>query len=183
MQTHEASDGRNETVVEFCFDPLYKPMNNCYSTTYPNGSPLHAFRAGFREGVKMCLDRGRKVSIQEFDRMQSYKNIEYLNIWHSIGADVEYGSWAVYGARLGTHMVMLNTAWNYTEVQDFDALNALYQKLNNQSFQSRREHYLQISVELRDKLKLPVVDMNAAQSAFWKKYYTQLHRNKHIMDS
>ena len=38
MQTHEASDGTTETQVEFCFDPLYWAMHDCYSTTYPNAS-------------------------------------------------------------------------------------------------------------------------------------------------
>jgi hypothetical protein len=53
MRTHEATDGRTETEIEFCFDPLYWAMHDCYSTTYPNGSAFHAWRAGFREGVKM----------------------------------------------------------------------------------------------------------------------------------
>jgi hypothetical protein len=32
MRTHENTDGRDETQVEFCFDPLYWPMHDCYST-------------------------------------------------------------------------------------------------------------------------------------------------------
>lgn len=183
MQTHEASDGRNETVVEFCFDPLYLPLNNCYSTTFPNGSPLHAFRAGFREGVKMTLARGRRVGIGEFKRMQDHKNIEYLNIWHSIGADVEHGNWAIYGARLGTYMTLLMPDWDYKEVQNFDALNRIFEQQNKKSFAERRAHYHLISEELRSQLGMPVVDMNAQQSAFWKRYYVQLYRNKQIMDS
>ena len=66
MRTHEATDGTAETQVEFCFDPLYWPMHDCYSNTYPNGSAFHAWRAGFREGVKMCLQRGRKPTVEEF---------------------------------------------------------------------------------------------------------------------
>ena len=183
MRTHEASDGRNETLVEFCFDPLYLPLHNCYSTTYPNGSPLHAWRAGFREGVKMCLDRGRKTSIEEFKEMATWTNIEYLNIWHTIGADVEHGSWTTYGARLGTYMCMLDPDWDYTRVQNFDELVKIFNKYNAMTWQARREHYNQISQEIQLKLGLPCIDMNAEQSAFWKKYYTKLHRNKDIMDS
>ena len=48
MRTHEASDGRAETLVEFCFDPRYFQMNDCYSTSYINGTPFQAWRAGFR---------------------------------------------------------------------------------------------------------------------------------------
>jgi len=182
MRTHESSDGRNETVVEFCFDPLYKPLGNCYSTTYPNGSPLHAFRAGFREGVKMTLSRGRRVGIPEFKTMTMHKNIEYLNIWHSIGADVEHGAWAIYGARLGTYMVMLKPDWDYKEVQDFDALNRIFAEHNAKSFAERKVFYHEMSHALRTQLNMPVIDMNAQQSEFWKRYYVQLHRNKNIMD-
>ena len=68
MQTHEASNGSVETQVEFCFDPFYWAMHDCYSTTYPNGSAYQAWRAGFREGVKMCLNHqlvsSRVVCIQ-----------------------------------------------------------------------------------------------------------------------
>lgn len=183
MQTHEASNGSDETAVEFCFHPDYIPMHNCYSTTYPNGSPLQAFRAGFREGVKMCLDRGRKVSIREFKAMSSWQNIEWLNIWHSIGADVENGRWAIYGARLGTYKLMLDPNWNYTEVQDFVLLNNIFGVINTQSKDLMERHYKYISEELRNKLDLPVVDMGPTQSEFWKKYYTRLHKNKDIMTS
>lgn len=182
MKTHEASDGRDETLVEFCFDPFYIPLHNSYSTTYPNGSPLHAWRAGFREGVKMCLDRGRKVDLDEFKAMATWKNIEHLNIWHSIGADAEHGNWATYGARLGTYMCMIDANWDYTNVQNFDALAKIFASCESLGINGRREHYIKISQEIRSKLGLPCIDMNAEQSAFWKKYYAKLHGNKGIMD-
>jgi len=183
MRTHEATDGRTETVVEFCFDPEYIPLHNCYSTTYPNGSALHAWRAGFREGVKMCLDRGRKTSIEEFKAMSTWRNIEYLNIWHSIGTDVEHGGWCTYGARMGTYMLMLDPTWDYTQVQSFDALGQIFEQVNSQTPQQRRDHYLFISAEIKNKLGLPVIHMGPEQSEFWKRYYTKLHRNKGIMDT
>lgn len=182
MHTHEASDGRNETLVEFCFDPLYVAMHNSYSTTYPNGSPMHAWRAGFREGVKMCLDRGRKPTVDRFISMSHWKNIEYLNIWHSIGADVDNGSWAVYGARMGTYMTMIDTDWDYTEVQNFDKLNTIFNSIDTLSKEQQDEYFTKITKEIRDKLKLPCIDMGAEQSAFWKKYYTKLHYNKGLME-
>ena len=106
MKTHENTDGRDETVVEFCFDPLYWAMHDCYSTTYPNGSAFQAWRAGFREGVKMCLDRGRKPSVAEFKDLVHHRNLDHLTIWHNVGADVEYGLWAIAGARQGTYMTI-----------------------------------------------------------------------------
>ena len=183
MRTHEASDGRLETLVEFCFDPLYWAMHNCYSDTYPNESSLQAFRSGFREGVKMCLDRGRKVAMDDFKKMLSHHNIEILNIWHSIGFDVKNGSWAVYGARVGTYMCMLDPVWNYVEVHNFDSVNAIFQKINSMNPQMQQEYYKKITDEIRSNLQLPCIDMTAEQSAFWKKYYTKLHSNRGIMDT
>ena len=92
MQTHENSPGDDATDVEFCFDPLYWPMHDCYSTTHPNGSAYHAWRAGFREGVKMCLDRGRKPSVTEFQKRVHARNLNNLTIWHNVGRDAEYGA-------------------------------------------------------------------------------------------
>ena len=36
MRTHEATDGKAENDVEFCFYPNYWAMHDCYSTTYPD---------------------------------------------------------------------------------------------------------------------------------------------------
>ena len=84
MKTHENSNGSDATNVEFCFDPLYWPMNDCYSTTYPNATPFQAWRAGFREGVKMCLDRGRKPSLDEFKTSVHHRNLDNLTIWQTV---------------------------------------------------------------------------------------------------
>jgi len=183
MRTHENSDGSNETLVEFCFDSKYIPLWNCYSTTYPDQNPFQAWRAGFREGVKMCLDRGRRVTVPEFANMRNYQNLEYLNIWHTVGNDVAHGSWATYGARYGTYKVMLDQNWDYTQVQDFAALEEIFKTDISSQFEKRRAHYHYITGEIKNKLKIPVVEMGAEQSAFFKKFYSKIHRNKDIMAS
>jgi hypothetical protein len=104
MRTHENTDGRDETVVEFCFDPLYWAMHDCYSTTYPNQSPFHAWRAGFREGVKMCLNQGSKPTIQDFKQRVHQRNLDNLTIWHNVGADVENGMWCIAGSQVWAHI-------------------------------------------------------------------------------
>ena len=176
MQTHEHSDGRAETQVEFCFDPLYWPMHDCFSTTYPNGSPFHAWRAGFREGVKMCLNRGAKPTTAEFqDRVHS-KNLDNLTIWHNVGADVEYGEWAIAGARQGTYMTML-TAWDYRQVQDFAALEELWHTVENDS---PRLLANRLATELNTQLDLPMLIMEAEHSAFFKKHYRSNWHNRGV---
>jgi hypothetical protein len=169
MQTHESSDGSDETCVEFCFNPLYWPMHDCYSTTYPNGSAFHAWRAGFREGVKMCLDRGTKPSVLEFKDSVHKRNMDNLSIWHNVGADVEWGEQALYGSRLGTYMTML-TDWDYTEVQWFNNLKGIY----DDRFSLYTEN---VNEDLKTQLDLPIVDYTPDQSKFFKQHYMSNWRN------
>jgi hypothetical protein len=176
MQTHEATDGRDETQVEFCFDPLYWPMHDCYSKTYPNGDPFHAWRAGFREGVKMCLHRGRKPTIEEF-KNQVLRNLDNLTIWHNVGSDVEHGEWAIAGARQGTYMTML-TNWDHTQVQDFDALAKLWDTVKDSQ---PRILANQLGPELGTQLDLPMAILESEQSAFFKHHYRSNWHNQGIM--
>jgi hypothetical protein len=177
MQTHEATDGRTETQVEFCFDPLYWPMYDCYSTTYPNGSAFQAWRAGFREGVKMCLDRGRKPTTAEFADQVHQRNLDHLTIWHNVGTDVEYGEWAIAGARQGTYMTML-TNWDHQQVQDFDVLAELWESVKDGQ---PRLVSNRLAEELHTQLGLPMSILEAEQSAFFKQHYRSNWHNQGIM--
>lgn len=177
MRTHENTDGSVETQVEFCFDPLYWAMHDCYSTTYPNGSAFHAWRAGFREGVKMCLNRGAKPSVAEFQIRVHSKNLDNLTIWHNVGADVDYGEWAIAGSRMGTYMTML-TQWDHTQVQDFDALEKLWATVENEQ---PRLVANRVATELNTQLDLPMIILESEQSAFFKQHYRSNWHNQGIM--
>lgn len=177
MRTHENTDGRDETQVEFCFDPLYWPMHDCYSTTYPNGDAFHAWRAGFREGVKMCLNRGARPTVSEFQDQVHQRNLDHLTIWHNIGSDVDHGRWAMAGARQGTYMTML-TNWDYRAVQDFDALADLWTTVEKSD---PRVLAGQVGIELHNQLDLPVAMFEAEQSEFFKRHYRSNWCNQNIM--
>ena len=178
MKTHENSNGADDTAVEFCFDPKYIPMHNCYSTTHPNGSPFQAWRAGFREGVKMCLNRGTRPTLKEFEEKVHARNYDHLCIWQSVGADVENGEWAIYGARLGTYMTMLDSYWDYRDVQDFDKLSELWSRHRNIDVSTASGH---IKNELTRRLGLPITELNAEQSKFFKHHYLAGHKNSDSM--
>ena len=170
MKTHELSDGSNSTTVDFCMDSsdnLYWALWNCYSTTYPNYTPFQAWRAGFREGVKMVLDRGAKPSIDDFRERVAGRNLNNLTIWHNVGADVENGIWAIYGARLGTYMTML-TDWDYRDVADFDNFPVLWEQYKNNNPALSLGF---IGEELDSKLGLPMCTLSPEQSIFFKRHY------------
>jgi hypothetical protein len=177
MRTHENTDGRDETVVEFCFDPKYISMHDCYSTTYPNGSPFQAWRAGFREGVKMCLNRGVKPTVAEFKDRVHARNLDHLTIWHNVGADANQGGWAIAGARQGTYKAML-TDWDYTKVQSFDALAELWE--TNKSCDPA-EIIQSYQDALYTQLDLPMCMLNNQQSKFFKHHYRSNWHNQGIM--
>ena len=177
MKTHENTDGRDETVVEFCFDPAYWPMHDCYSVTYPNGSPKHAWRAGYREGVKMCLDKGRKPSLSEFRDRVHGRNLDHLSIWHNVGVDVDQGAWAIAGARMGTYRTML-TDWDYQEVQSFDALEAIW---NSVVSRDPAEIIMSYQDALHTQLDLPMCMLNNRQSEFFKHHYRANWHNQGVM--
>ena len=177
MQTHESSPGDDATDVEFCFDPRYWPMYNCYSTTYPNGSAFQAWRAGFREGVKMCLDRGRKPTLEEFTDRVHKRNLDHLTIWHNVGTDVEYGEWAIAGARQGTYMTML-TNWDHKQVQWFDTLAELWETVKDSQ---PRLLSNRLAEHLHTQLGLPMAILEADQSAFFKQHYRSNWHNRGVM--
>mgnify|MGYP003343292666 CR=1 FL=1 len=176
MQTHEAQTSGDVTrIADFCLDSqdnLYWAMYDCYSTTYPNATPFQAFRAGFREGVKMCLLGGRKPTVEEFKQIPS-RNLDNLTVWHNVGADVQYGLWAIYGARLGTYMTML-TDWDAKNVQWFDNFEKLWLHEQNVSPQDGAD---EIGDHLKYKLGLPICTLSPEQSIFFKRHYNSDKHN------
>ena len=177
MKTHEnQKDGDISRVADFCLDSkdnLYWAMYDCYSTTYPNHTPFQAWRAGFREGVKMVLDKGARPDIDEFKERVANRNLNNLTIWHNVGADVENGHWAMYGARLGTYMTML-TEWDHTNVQWFDNYTVLWEEHVNRD--PEREATL-LGEVLNNKLGLPMCTLDSEQSKFFKRHYNSDKRN------
>lgn len=178
MRTHEATDGTAETEVEFCFDPLYWPMYDCYSTTYPNGSAFHAWRAGFREGVKMCLNRGARPTITEFKDRVHQRNLDHLTIWHNVGRDVENGIWAIAGARMGTYMTMITPQWDHRAVQDFAELERLWDTVKDSMPEILAGR---VAEDLATQLDLPMITMLDNESQFFKQHYRSNWHNRGVM--
>jgi hypothetical protein len=177
MRTHEATDGTEETEVEFCFDPQYWAMHDCYSITYPNGSDFHAWRAGFREGVKMCLNRGTKPTLAEFRQQVHQRNLDHLTIWHNVGRDAEHGIWSMAGSRMGTYMTML-TAWDHRLVQDFSVLQELWLTVKDHDPETVAGR---VAEDLVTQLDLPINMIGAKESKFFKHHYRSNWHNLGVM--
>ena len=162
MQTHENTNGIAQTVVDFCFDNDYWAMHDVWSITIPSATAYQAWRAGFREGVKLCLDEGKRVDPIDFDTDTWIGNRKNLNIWCSIGNDVQNGIDAIQGARYGAWKVMFDDDWDYTEVRDFNKLKELYVHRDA----SNDSGYKQV---LNQRLGMSIIDLTPEQSAWFKK--------------
>lgn len=173
MRTHENADPNNvHAQVDFCWNTEYIQMNGCFSDIYNNASPKQAWRAGFREGVKMALDRGIKPSIDDFKK-NHWKNLHRLYIWLMVGADVENGMWAIYGSRLGLYKTML-TDWDHVWVRDFEYLNDFWEHVESQVNENTLlEETEKLGELLKLEMDLPIskTPFNAEQSMFFKTVY------------
>jgi hypothetical protein len=132
MKSHEASDN-DRGQVDFCWEDGYQQFPECFSDTVITGSPFQAWRAGFREGVKMTLHDGVRVPPLEIKERVWWHNIHRLRMWSTVGAHEENGIYAVLGARMGTWMTNC-TDWNYVDVRDFELLKTIYEEKVNHAF-------------------------------------------------
>jgi hypothetical protein len=177
MRTHEASDGSAENDVEFCFYPNYYAMHDCYSTTYPNATPFQAWRAGFREGVKMCLNKGTRPTLADFQARVHQRNLDHLTVWHNVGRDVDNGIWSIAGSRMGTYMTML-TDWDYRLVQDFTALEDLWNTVKDSDPELLAGR---VAEDLVTQLDLPINRLDEQESKFFKHHYRSNWHNLGVM--
>jgi hypothetical protein len=191
MRTHEAADPNNKQAqVEFCWDARYIQIDKCFSVIHNNATPHQAWRAGFREGVKMCLNVGTKPASSEDFFKNHWLNLHRAYIWMNVGADVKNGLWAIYGAREGLHKTMC-TDWDYVQVRDFKYLNSLwdneYSKITEDML---RYEIMGLGETLIHELDLPigVTPLDEQQSKFFKTVYQSPARrinlrNQHVIDT
>ena len=139
MKSHEASDN-DRAQVDFCWEDGYKQFAECYSETVITGSPFQAWRAGFREGVKMTLLDGVRIPADEIKERIWWHNLHRLKIWSTVGAHEENGLYAVHGARLGQWMTNC-IDWNYVDVRDFEILKNIYnENVNHNTLEDDIQH-------------------------------------------
>lgn len=109
MNTHENSD--DKLSIDFNIEN-YLELNHAASKLNINYTPRQAWRAGFREGVKLSL------------ALHDWRNYDRLWRWMHVGVDAMNGLWAIHGARLGYYLTLTN--WDVKKVCDFDYLNNMF---------------------------------------------------------
>lgn len=184
MKTHEAAD-TDRAQVDFCWEGNYYHLNKCFCKTVINSTPEQAWRAGFREGVKMTLDRGIKVDAHAVNT-NHWKNLDRLYIWQMVGADVDNGLWAILGARQGSYLTNL-TDFDWIQIRDSDYLRNYFKTevsatITNDNIMTKIIEYGQLLVE---QLHFPIdaQPLSELQSRFHKTVYRNPERTiKGFMD-
>lgn len=126
MQTHEAVGGQGIAGTDFCWAVDYILMPGCWSQSRINHTQQQAWRAGFREAVKMSLVDGAWIQDPyQWREHIARVNLRRLETWLQVGRDVDNGVWAILGARQGLARVMLE-GWDPSGVQDFDVLDSIW---------------------------------------------------------
>jgi hypothetical protein len=169
MRTHEAAES-DRAQVDFCWENGYRNFPKTFSDSVITGSPFQAWRAGFREGVKMTLKDGIKVPPQEIKEQIWWHNIHRLRMWSTVGSHEENGKYAVLGARMGTWMTNC-TDWNYVDVRDFEILRNIYEQNINHS--TVEQDAQDLAIKIKHQLGLDWPWLNAQQSKYTLDLYDE----------
>lgn len=181
MKCHEDSIDE-QSAVDFCFALNYFQMPEILSVSHVNQTGFQAFRAGFREGVKMALNKGLKVQGTGDELAANLaklhpSNLERLKIWSSVGSDVPNGLWAIYGCRLGCREFYLNNV-PLENIRDYDWFNSYWNEnilIERSQFPSDDAYLLgqirKLGDELNSVLKLGVTLLAPEESKFFKSVY------------
>ena len=166
MKTHENSEGDDQSLIEFCFHDQYVAVQECFSTSVINTTDKQAWMAGFREGVKMSLNQGSRVSPANFLKDIWRPNLRNLCIWMSVGADVKNGLWSMYGASQGCTWTTLSE-WDHAQTRDFNQLDQIWdQTIIGEN--DLAESIKQMHTDLNYHLGLNVALLDSDQSKFIK---------------
>jgi len=187
MRTHEAAED-DKSQVDFCWDIHYFQMNNIYSDVHNNASAYQAYRAGFREGVKLLLDKGIVVDPRYLKQRVYDRNYKRMLVWASVGADVENGLWAMFGTRLGAFLAnCARDKYDFKTVKDFDWHDQFWRekvqpkfegdsaRCNSTGWAYSHEKLLSeihmLGEELRSILGLEIAELDSHGSRFFKESF------------
>jgi len=169
MKTHEDSDS-DRAQVDFCWEDGYRQFKECYSETNITASPFQAWRAGFREGVKMTLHDGVRVPPQEIQQRVWWHNIHRLRMWSTVGMHEENGKYAILGARMGTYMTNCSD-WDYVQVRDFEELLRIYEtQVNHTMVEQDAQDY---GTKIKHRLGFNWPWLDSTQSKFTLDLYEE----------
>lgn len=176
MKTHENADSE-QNQIDFCWGVPHENLHNCYSTTIINASRQQAFVAGYREGVKMSTEKGKPIEGKDFKKIWP-NNLRILSTWCTVGADVEYGKWAMLGARMGCFYTVIEHGNDLFNVRDLEKLGGIFAEINGHNIDADLEIF---GNSLRQQLDIPIAEYDEDESKFYR-FVMPEHINRGVQD-
>jgi hypothetical protein len=106
-------------LTDFCWVIRYYQVDFIGSTTVNNCTQYQAWRAGYREGIKLTYINGKPLENFKEQWPQIWEgNLGMLRIWTSVGKDINNGIWAILGARQGLYELISNEC-KHTDINDY----------------------------------------------------------------
>lgn len=154
-----------------------------HSDVNPALTPYHAFRCGFREGVRLSLGGGGGVHHRLDLRSLPDRQIRRLVACCSVGADCENGLWLMYGTRLGVFMTQASD-WDFTTINSYPWFDSFWADLIARRFSKGgatcrytgfrwspdelAEECAALGAQLATHFGIEVFDLSAAESRMFK---------------
>jgi hypothetical protein len=161
--THESGNS-----TDFCWSLRYYQVDVLGSHNVNNATAYQAWRAGYREGVKMSYVDGAPMldPINDLGLIW-YGNRSKLNVWMSIGRDVPHGKWAMLGARQGFYELYSNMVDNFI-INDYDWFTDHWQGVCKLDVDESLSLY---RIKLQDAFGLYIPEIDNEDSKWFKATY------------
>ncbi len=165
--THESGNS-----TDFCWEIPYFQDNRALSLTIQNNTSKIAWRSGFREAVKMTQCEGQpRAFLESTWHLIHDKNLSRLNVWLSIGRDVQNGIWAILGARQAIYELMTNSL-DHSLINNYDWFDDKWLKLFNEIDGYGPEKTAQdYSRNLLNEFNFYIPEIDSRQSEWFKRTY------------
>jgi len=166
--THESSN-----TTDFCWALRYFQVDTLGSISVNNASAYQAWRAGYREGVKMSYLDGSPMKNPITDMQLLFQgNSSKLNVWMTVGRDVENGAWAMLGARQGFYELYAGIIEN-TAINDYDWFDRHWKKTAHVNLESALQRYGNL---LKQEFKMSLPELDVHTSIWLKQNYVHPQR-------
>ncbi|MBL4806447.1 MAG: sel1 repeat family protein [Rhodobacteraceae bacterium] len=140
MRTHENSPSGTVSVDHAVGANMQKSDVNprvslpaVHADVNPALTPYHAFRCGFREGVRLSLGGSGGIHNRTHISRLPERQLRRLACCSSLGADCQHGTWLIYGTRLGLWMTHASE-WDFTLINAYHWFDSFWNDIIRHRF-------------------------------------------------
>jgi hypothetical protein len=173
LVSHEAA-ASGPALVEYCWSAPVYVVQYVGSDVHIAQTPYHAFRAGYRESVKLTLIDGMKLDDLAEVRARTRENTwRRVLMWASVGRDVPGGDWAIFGFRQGLADVWIDQT-PIEVINDYAWFDDYWRKVAAVDPIRTAE---QLGAQLNERFDVGFVDLDPSASRWAKSVFLNVSRH------